>query len=311
MGVQLLFTVGLIAYAGGLEAALNLLQTDFAANIAAAVLIQCAMLAALLLWTRSRKLNPLSAVRAAPLKPLGIGYAVLMGLTALFGFMFVSFAADYLFSLIGYDAGMPEALSFDTAGKMIVGLLAAALLPAVVEECVFRGVLLRGLERAGKRRAVLLSAAAFALMHMNPAQTVHQFLLGIALAVAAVETGSLLAPMIMHFLNNALVVVWEYAGVDPSFGANSSQIFWLACVTFLAGTGIMIGITALYRKWNKAQLKGTGIGCRSSVSEESQPNKPCFKALLFEERNTVTFGLAASVAVVAVWIFVFVSGLFG
>jgi membrane protease YdiL (CAAX protease family) len=311
---QVLITLALRAYAGG-DGALTLLETNFTANILVGVALQAAMLAAVYLWARARRLKVLPAVRAVPLKPRGIGYAVLMGLAALFGFMYVSFAADYLFNLIGYDGNTAEALSFTTWGRLITGMFTVALLPAVVEETVFRGFVLRGLSRAGKRRAVVLSAAAFCLMHMNPAQTAHQFLLGLALGTAAIETGSLLAPMIMHFLNNALVLILDFTGADVSFGIEGAQIFWFAGVTFLLGTGIIIGLAALYRKAERktrdadGKTKGKGGDSQSPIPD-FPPLKEPFGKLMVEERNTVLYGAAAFAAAAAVWVIVLADGLF-
>ena len=299
LGLQIALAIALMIWKGA--DGVDLLSSSFVFTVGTSVMLQGAMLLVLYLWTNARKINPLPAIRAVPLKPLGWGYAAVTGLAALFGFMYIAAAADYLFALIGYDAGMPDGFSFDTAGKMIAGIVCVALLPAVVEEAVFRGIVLRGLSRMGKIPAILLSAAAFCLTHMNPAQTVHQFLLGIALAAAAVETGSLTAPMIMHFLNNAIVIVLDFAGADMSFGLADKHFFWLAPVMLIAGAGIIIGASASYRKFSK---KGG-----YAPPPELFPPREKFGALMLEENNTILFGLGAFIITTVVWITMLAIGL--
>ena len=84
-------------------------------------------------------------------------------------------------------------------------LLAVVAAP-LVEEFVFRGVLLAGLRRSLPLRwAVPASAVLFAIIH-PPARFVAVFGLGMAAAAARVRTGSLLAAMTAHAVYNAAVV---------------------------------------------------------------------------------------------------------
>ena len=81
--------------------------------------------------------------------------------------------------LDGIEAlGLPRPsveLESDLAGLLIV----AALLPAICEELVFRGTVAQSLAQSKNKWAALaISGALFAIFHANPAQTVHQFVLG-------------------------------------------------------------------------------------------------------------------------------------
>jgi membrane protease YdiL (CAAX protease family) len=93
-------------------------------------------------------------------------------------------------------------------GWGLVGvLLAMAVMPAVFEELFFRGVLLKGLRSFGTVGAVLLCGGLFSLFHQNPAQTIYQFCCGVAYALVALRSGSVLPTMLAHFLNNAVIIL--------------------------------------------------------------------------------------------------------
>lgn len=83
-------------------------------------------------------------------------------------------------------------------------LFLMAVMPAVVEELVFRGIAYGGYRRSGtKFMAVLLSSLMFGLMHMNLNQALYAFVIGILLALLMEASGSVFATMLFHFLYNA------------------------------------------------------------------------------------------------------------
>ncbi len=101
-------------------------------------------------------------------------------------------------------------------GVGLIGVLfIVAVLPAVFEELLFRGILLKGMKSFGTVGAVLINGAMFALYHQNPAQTMYQFCCGVAFAFVAIRAGSILPTVLSHFLNNALVIVlMKYGATD-------------------------------------------------------------------------------------------------
>ena len=109
---------------------------------------------------------------------------------------------------IGYN--LSAGINFDTPGKLVCGLLLVCVVAPCVEELIFRGFLLSGLRKKfNKYAAAALCAAAFSLMHMNPEQTVYQFCLGFVCALAAIESGNLLAPVIIHGVSNLIAVLLD------------------------------------------------------------------------------------------------------
>ncbi len=95
-----------------------------------------------------------------------------------------------------------------TDDSAIVRLLAVAIVPAVCEELLLRGVVARSLRPAlGVFGAVFLSALLFAALHLPAVRMLPAGLFGLALGYAAVVSDSVYPAMLMHFLNNLVVVV--------------------------------------------------------------------------------------------------------
>lgn len=81
----------------------------------------------------------------------------------------------------------------------------------LVEEFVFRGVLLGGLRTTGRiLSAIILSAALFGMVHMNINQLSYTFFAGIYWGLLAEATGSLIPSMVCHVLMNSLSVAAMY-----------------------------------------------------------------------------------------------------
>ena len=93
-------------------------------------------------------------------------------------------------------------------------ILKVVIMAPVIEELIFRGVIMHGLMRNySKFTAVFVSALMFALFHLNPWQFPATFILGIVLGILMVRTRNIFLCIIGHAINNGLVLVsiqyWE------------------------------------------------------------------------------------------------------
>ncbi len=88
-------------------------------------------------------------------------------------------------------------------------VLAFALLPAVTEEFLFRGIVVGEYERYGASVAVAASALMFAMSHFSLARFPVYLFSGIVLACATYATRSILASVVIHALNNTAVLLCE------------------------------------------------------------------------------------------------------
>ena len=78
----------------------------------------------------------------------------------------------------------------------------ACLLGPVLEELLYRGVLLQSMRKYNEKFAIFLSAVIFGLMHENYQQFILGFLVGIPLAVVTIKSGSIIPAIFTHIIMN-------------------------------------------------------------------------------------------------------------
>ena len=128
------------------------------------------------------------------------------GTLAVLGVFLASLVYDLALRAFGvrFEQRLVQAASEMRGPWHWVGLLIlGGLVIPVAEEVVFRGCLYPALRRrmtAG--RAMTYSALVFAAIHMEPGALAPIFLMGVILAWFRERTGSLVAPIYVHALNN-------------------------------------------------------------------------------------------------------------
>ncbi len=142
-------------------------------------------------------------------KPKYLGIALLIFFGMLFSLSWVNPVFLELFKLLGYTPREVSSYMPDVSGwNILPAILIIAVLPAVFEECFFRGLLLNTVKNStGEWQAILLSGTCFSLYHGSPEQTVYQFICGCLFAWLAIKSKSLIPTVIIHFLNNAFIIV--------------------------------------------------------------------------------------------------------
>ena len=117
----------------------------------------------------------------------------------------------------GLRAVLGEAAGVQLAGTP-AGLLwlRLALVPAVGEELLFRGLMQGYLRPWGGRAAVWGQAVLFALLHGEAPACLSALLSGLALGLCAETSGSLWPGMAFHLYNNTLALLGQ-TGADPAW----------------------------------------------------------------------------------------------
>jgi len=164
---------------------------------------------------------------------------VILGLVLIVSFLLLQSGAIEIFTLIGYNEPDPR---FDTLSphQYLIALVTIGILPSVMEELLFRGLILHALLPFGKWTAVFGSAVLFSLFHMSPAQTVYQFVLGIVLALVYLRTRNMLIPILLHFVNNATIVTVLFIGGAAAEGTINWTAFAIISTFVLAIAGSII-----------------------------------------------------------------------
>ncbi len=91
-----------------------------------------------------------------------------------------------------------------------VQLVLLALLPALSEEWMFRGIFYGAFRGRGIFCGAILSGLVFGMMHMNFNQFGYALMLGVAFALLLEATGSIFYCMIGHFVINGMSVVLSF-----------------------------------------------------------------------------------------------------
>lgn len=156
-----------------------------------------------------------------------------------FGLLFSLNWANGLFvrllELIGYTA--PSSSLPSLSGGGIIGvLIVVAFLPAVLEETIFRGIILDGIKDIGTAAACLLGGLLFSIFHQNPAQTVYQFICGAVFTLVAIRADSLFPTMFMHFANNAIIIFDARFGFLTNMGGGAYAAVCAVSGVVLIGT---------------------------------------------------------------------------
>lgn len=184
-------------------------------------------------YARSRGMKYLSRMRLRTVKAVDLPV-----LLYAFGFMvFGGALLCFLMYRIMPDAFITSStsnyVSGDTTfGNALYAVVAMAIVPAVCEEFLFRGIILTEYERNGVPLAIVTSSLAFGLIHFNPVRLPIYFYYGIVLSLVLYVTRSVLASTIVHMANNIFVMFFEVyvyrAAVKQGGGL---LMFFLICVT--------------------------------------------------------------------------------
>lgn len=136
---------------------------------------------------------------------------ILLGVAlCLLGDMLAAVLTEYLYMLGIAEPQLPV-MNDGSFLTLLLNLLVLAAVPAVMEECLMRGLVLQTLRPLGDGLAVTVSALLFALMHGNVRQAPYALLMGLVLGWVYVYTGSLRAAIAVHGISNALVLIVSYS----------------------------------------------------------------------------------------------------
>lgn len=138
-------------------------------------------------------------------------------------------------------------------------ILYIAVLGPIIEEWVFRKMLLDRVRFMGDGRAIVFTAVLFGLMHGNVSQTLFAVLIGIILGYVAVKTGRIFYNSLLHILINSYSVAVALLGIYVQEGGGG--IFQLSALLALSVMGLSVfafiiaAAVILIVRWNKAVLR--------------------------------------------------------
>ena len=138
-----------------------------------------------------------------------------------------------------------------TIPNKIYLVIAYAVLPAVCEEFVYRGILCNEYERGGVLRAVIVSSVFFALLHFNLQNLPLYLFSGVILSMTLYATRSLFGSVLTHFLYNLFCLFGQPYMSNLYRITNSPKLFLIIVgVAFILSAAVFCGEAArLYKKY--------------------------------------------------------------
>ncbi len=208
-----------------------------------------------------------------------VGYSFLVAIICLFCFSNLTSVFIEFLSLCGYQSIL-SGMQINTFWRYLIYIVTTCITPAVCEELLFRGVVLSGFKKYGKKIAIVVSALIFMLMHGNAEQTVHQFIIGLVIGYIFIETGNLWVGVLIHFFNNFISVTQVYIfssllssmpEVDDAVGGivDSATLInpWLSLLISLFIALLFAGIGFVLVKWCFKQIKSENDNLNNKKEE--------------------------------------------
>ena len=146
-----------------------------------------------------------------------------LGFVVFFLNIYFSTFFNSFISLFGYKHGAASEIP-GTWWGLLLGVICTAVLPAICEETLHRGLVLNGNSFFGLRKSIVITSVLFGLLHMNIEQCGYAILIGLLLGHICCGCGSIWPSIIVHFMNNFLSVFLSWS---RSMGWSVGNIFGL------------------------------------------------------------------------------------
>lgn len=131
-----------------------------------------------------------------------LGSASCIGIGMISNIIFILYST--FFKLKGITIPQPD-FSFPTQKVfLMIFLIYVCLLGPILEEIIFRGFILRSMQKYGNLTAIIVSSVLFSMFHLNLVQFVNPVLVGILLAFIAIKSESIFPSMAAHIFNNTM-----------------------------------------------------------------------------------------------------------
>ena len=193
------------------------------------------------LMSRNKLSEPM---KLSPRLPRAVFAYVLAGMAVIRAAAYLNF---YMISFSNYSEFAAENLwmdTYDTPHAIILSFITMGIIPAFVEEFLFRGLIQSNLRPFGRGVAIVGSAVLFGLMHQNIQQIFYATVAGLVLGYLYEVTDSIWCGILLHLFNNGFSVLesavsarWNAAAAEQVctlaegaiFGLGAACLIWLIC----------------------------------------------------------------------------------
>ena len=164
----------------------------------------------------------------------------------------VNFLTNILMMLIAVIKGSEVTnplVNMLEGSNWIWSLIFAGILSPIIEEMMFRGVMLNKLRRYGDKVAIITTAILFGLFHANFSQFFYAVALGMIFAYVALKTGTIKYSIILHIVVNIMGGV-----ILPAAIGDGSNIVAVGCVALALLAIVIVGLVLLIKNRKNISL---------------------------------------------------------
>lgn len=141
-------------------------------------------------------------------------------------------------------------------------VVAFAVLPAITEEFVFRGIVIGEYQNKGVVIAAVVSSMLFAMSHLSLVRFPVYFFSGLVLACVTYVTRSVVGAIIVHALNNTFVLLWEQYimnAVDKQNISLSLLVIIVGAVMLLSCMLMCFEANSIYKRYAKNNVESDHV----------------------------------------------------
>ncbi|MBR5705989.1 MAG: CPBP family intramembrane metalloprotease [Bacteroidaceae bacterium] len=179
--------------------------------------------------------------------------------------MIFGICAIFAVDLISSSVDIPNMLEeqFKDMSKTVSGFLGICIIGPIMEEIMMRRIILKEMEKLTKSMwwGIIISAALFSIVHVNPVQVVFAMPAGIILGWLYCKTGSLLVPISLHILNNTISFITMRIGVESELSVKSTLGTVLFVVFALITVLSVIWINRRYKAMVVPESESSDSAC--------------------------------------------------
>ena len=184
-----------------------------------------------------------------------------------------------IMSLMG-NLNIPALPTASTGSEYLIHMLIISVSAGICEEMFFRGFVLSGYERLGRRKAIVLSAILFGVFHFNLYNLMGPMMLGLVFGYLVIETDSIFAGMIGHMTNNGFAVTLGFLANAASkmvgdIEAGGEVAAGVSTTAVMIGTTILFGIISvitLFIAYRLVKVIRKDRGTMRIQEDEAQPH---------------------------------------
>lgn len=192
---------GVILILAGVSSMLVTLLNRFASEpfLALSVIQLLVYFLPLSFYLLARGLRPTAVFHFTPVSLKKIPFLIVMTLLCFAGILLFRYFGVFYFDPAFLDT--PSAVFIPKeAGNEFLMFFASILLPAILEETVFRGALLEEYRKFGVLPAVFMTSVMYAMLHLNPKNFAFDFFVGAVLGMMTMLSDSLFPAVVLQVL---------------------------------------------------------------------------------------------------------------